>query len=56
MSYDDRTIGLEHAWRSPAGWLTGTVDTGGGKTSSLALDPDPPHAPRLSSHHQTTAV
>jgi hypothetical protein len=29
------------------------VDTGGGKCSSLALDLEPPHAPRVSYHHQT---
>ena len=28
------------------------MDTGGGKCSSLALDLEPPHAPRVSFHHE----
>ena len=48
VSYDDMTSGLKHAWRTPAGWLSETVDTAGGKCSSLVLDLAPPYPPRVS--------
>ncbi len=54
ISYYDATgLGvmdnLKHAWWTPSGWLSETVDVTGdvGKYSSLALEPTPPYTPHV---------
>jgi hypothetical protein len=48
---------LKHAWWTPSGWLSETLDTTGdvGKYSSLALELTPPYTPHIAYFDNTNA-